>query len=117
MDSGAVILYVTGLLIAAVCAVAIAQDADKHKVSIDGKPYSLNNGKWAWGLSTFLLLIVTVPYYFSKRSQVVANKPSATPQPSTGRSLASELAELDALKQKGALSPADYERAKEKLLR
>lgn len=49
-------------------------DASANRVPVDSKPYSLNNGALAWFFSCALLWIVTFPYYWVKRSQVLSQR-------------------------------------------
>lgn len=97
----------------------IEYDAAQHRIAIDSKPYGLNNGALAWALSGLLLWMATFPYCLVKRSSALAQArvPTSAGFPHLPtRSLAQELADLDALRQAGTITPADHERAKSKLL-
>ena len=52
----------------------VAYDSNANKVAIDKKPYSLNNGAFAWLISCILLWLAIFPYYLVKRSKVVQQK-------------------------------------------
>lgn len=107
-------MFMLTLIMVIVSSAWMAGDAAKLKIPIDGKPYSTNNGQWAWFLSGLLLWIVTFPYYLYKRGQV---NTTPAPLPTAPRSLASELSELEAARRAGSITEADYERAKSKLLK
>ncbi|SMB93266.1 SHOCT domain-containing protein [Deinococcus hopiensis] len=94
-------------------------DSAQHKIAVDSKPYSANNGAAAWVLSGIFLWIATFPYYLVKRSRAVSSGSIAAPPiaPAPARPLSEELAALSDLRAAGKISEADYERAKSKLLK
>lgn len=49
-------------------------DAHHNKISITGKPYSVNTGVAAWVLSSLFLWIATIPYYFYKRAKTLKQR-------------------------------------------
>jgi hypothetical protein len=51
-------------------------DSKAKQISIDGKPYAMNNGALAWVLTGILLWIVTFPYYLYKRAKVLKGSTS-----------------------------------------
>lgn len=95
----------------------MAYESNERRIPIDSKPYSTNNGAFAWLLSGLLLWIATFPYYLVKRSKFVQAGP-VTPAaaPRSSLTLAQELAALNDLREAGKISDGDYERAKSKLL-
>jgi hypothetical protein len=62
------------LAIVIVTSIWVAYDSRVHRVSINNKPYSLDNGALAWFIFCVLLWIVTFPYYFVKRSKTLKQK-------------------------------------------
>lgn len=95
----------------------MAYESNERRIPIDSKPYSTNNGAFAWLLSGLLLWIATFPYYLVKRSKFIQPATAAPASaPRSGLTLAQELAALNELRETGKLSDGDYERAKSKLL-
>jgi len=60
-------MLVIELFIIVLSSIWVAYDAHQNKISIDGKPYSLNNGWPAWFLTCLLLWLAGFPYYIYKR--------------------------------------------------
>jgi len=52
----------------------VAYDSQSNKITVDNKPYSLNNGALAWFLSCILLWIIIFPYYLVKRPKVLQQR-------------------------------------------
>ncbi|HEX8465731.1 MAG TPA: hypothetical protein VF627_14035 [Abditibacterium sp.] len=72
------------LLIVLITTIWMGLDARSHQISVDKKPYGLNNGALAWFLTGLLLWIITFPYYLWKRAVVLgarqqARNPRAVP--------------------------------------
>ena len=94
-------------------------DSARHRIAVDSKPYTANNGAPAWVLSGLLLWIATFPFYLYKRSAALARGAvPVTPAPPVqpARSIAAELEALNSLKASGGINENDYQRAKSKIL-
>ena len=44
-------------------------DARTHKFTVNKKPYSVNNGAIAWGLTQLVLWPIAYPYYLYRRTK------------------------------------------------
>jgi hypothetical protein len=105
------------LLVAVIAGVLVAQDAKTHRIPINGDTYDLNTGALAWFLSCLILLIATVPYYFYRRSHILATRRSAdgaTRPPITD--INEILRGFAKLRDDGLITVADYEAKKRAVL-
>ncbi len=100
----------------------VQRDSSANRISIDGKPYSTNNGAWAWFTSCILLWIAAFPYYLHRRSKLMNERrggakaqfhlAAVTPAPDAEQ----ELRKFARLKHDGLISDTDYDHKKRQLL-
>jgi len=67
-------MFELGLIIVIVTSIWVAYDASINKITINNKPYSFNNGAFAWFLSCILIWIASFPAYLIRRSQVLRRR-------------------------------------------
>lgn len=65
-------LLLWGILIGSATWVAI--DSRKHRIPVNRKPYSFNNGALAWFLSCIVLWIGMFPLYLYRRSKALKSQ-------------------------------------------
>jgi hypothetical protein len=100
----------------------VKKDAASNRIPIDSKPYSTNNGAWAWFGSCILLWIAAFPYYLYKRSKLLGERRRAATPPVRPAVVApapdaeQELRRFARLKQDGLISDTDYDQKKKQLL-
>jgi len=116
-----VVAFITVLALVVVSSFWVKRDSALNRVPIDSKPYSTNNGAWAWFGSCVLLWIVAFPYYFYRRSVVLRERrqtaaPPIAPAAASMPDVEQELRKLARLKQEGLISDADYDVKKKQLL-
>lgn len=87
----------------------MAYDAAQREITVDDKPYTLNNGSGAWFFYGLLLWIVAFPHYLVKRSAASLNSKGAL-------SSADELIKYKQLLDQGVISLEEFELKKKKIL-
>ena len=106
---------VTGLGLVVISGIWVYRDAKENRIPIDRKPYSTNNGAWAWFGSCILLWIAAFPYYLYKRSKVLnksvklslPTNESIVPQPLV-QDFEEQLIKLARLKDSGVLTDEEF---------
>ena len=63
-----------GLMIVVGTSIWVAYDASINKIAVVNKPYSFNNGAFAWFLSCILIWIAAFPAYLVRRSQILRKR-------------------------------------------
>ncbi len=92
----------------------LAADSHTLKIPADQRPYAFNNGAMAWFLSAVLLWPVTVPLYFSVRSNILRRRERARQYDLNV--LADDIIKYKKLYDDGIISKSQYSRTIRKLL-
>lgn len=91
----------------------VGYDAHLNQVSIDDKPYSVNNGAIAWVVSCIIIWIATFPLYLYKRAKALGQRQQ---NPTVGVSSAEEITKYKKLFDDGIITNEEFEFKKKQLL-